>query len=82
MEKACQVESFYIFLFIELPPDIVDFLYANTLPDLEQKLMSYKDLDETQHTENEESYLLSDIFQDINEDQDVEDDDEEEEDND
>ncbi|MCJ8747007.1 hypothetical protein PDJAM_G00148340 [Pangasius djambal] len=57
--------------------DIVDFLYENVLPQLEQKLMSYKDLDETQHNENEESYLLSDIFQDINEDEDGDDDEEE-----
>ncbi|KAB5528623.1 hypothetical protein PHYPO_G00142360 [Pangasianodon hypophthalmus] len=61
--------------------DIVDFLYENVLPQLEQKLMSYQDLDETQHNENEESYLLSDIFQDINEDEDVDDDEEEEEEN-
>ncbi|KAF7687503.1 transcription termination factor 1-like [Silurus meridionalis] len=55
--------------------DTIDFLYENILPKLEQKLMSYQDLDETQHKENEESYLLSDIFQDINEDENVDDDD-------
>ncbi|KAK3514872.1 hypothetical protein QTP70_033803 [Hemibagrus guttatus] len=54
--------------------DIVDFLYEKVLPDLQNKLMAYEDLDETKHTENDdESYLLSDIFQDINEDEDVDD---------
>ncbi|XP_053336499.1 transcription termination factor 1-like [Clarias gariepinus] len=54
--------------------DIVDFLYEKVLPHLEEKLMSLKDLDETQHNENEESYSLSDIFTDINEDENVDDD--------
>ncbi|XP_060740295.1 transcription termination factor 1-like [Tachysurus vachellii] len=59
--------------------DIVDYLYEKVLPDLEKKLLAHKDLEETQHTENDdESYLLSDIFQDINEDEDVDDDDLEE----
>ncbi|GAA6098789.1 transcription termination factor 1 [Tachysurus ichikawai] len=55
--------------------DIVDYLYEKVLPDLEKKLLAHKDFEETQHTENDdESYLLSDIFQDINEDEDVDDD--------
>ncbi|XP_027018719.2 transcription termination factor 1 [Tachysurus fulvidraco] len=60
--------------------DIIDYLYEKVLPNLEKKLLAHKDLEETQHTENnDECYLLSDIFQDINEDEDVDDDDEEEE---
>lgn len=56
--------------------DIVDFLYESVLPELETKLMSLSDVDETQHTANDdESYLFSDIFQDVNEDEDVDDDD-------
>lgn len=61
---------------MKISPDIVDFLYEKTLPQLEQKLKSY--VDETEEQEHEESYLLSDIFRDINEDEDVEDDEEEE----
>ncbi|KAG7318266.1 hypothetical protein KOW79_018021 [Hemibagrus wyckioides] len=58
--------------------DIIDYLYEKVLPDLQNKLMALKDLDESKHTENDnESYLLSDIFQDINEDEDVDDDEEE-----
>lgn len=60
-----------------ISPDIADFLYEKVLPQLQEKLMSYEDLDETQLKENEESYLLSDIFQDINEDEDVEEEDNE-----
>lgn len=64
------------FSHIEISPDIIDYLYEKVLPDLQNKLMALKDLDESKHTENDnESYLLSDIFQDINED--VEDDEEE-----
>lgn len=64
---------------IEISPDIIDYLYEKVLPDLQNKLMALKDLDESKHTENDnESYLLSDIFQDINEDEDVDDDEEEE----
>lgn len=57
-------------LFIEISPDIADFLYEKVLPHLQEKLLAHMDLDESQIKENEESYLLSDIFQDINEDED------------
>lgn len=57
-------------LFIEISPDIIDFLYEKVLPHLQEKLLAHTDLDESQIQENEESYLLSDIFQDINEDED------------
>ncbi|XP_017306981.2 transcription termination factor 1 isoform X1 [Ictalurus punctatus] len=50
--------------------DIVDFMYKTILPQLEQTLASCKGSDETQHNENQESYLLSDIFQDIGDDDD------------
>lgn len=59
-----------LILFIEISPDIVDFMYKTILPQLEQTLASCKGSDETQHNENQESYLLSDIFQDIGDDDD------------
>lgn len=64
-----------MFRFVRLfppPPDIVDFLHENILPQLEQKLETYRDADETLQKENEEKYLLSDIFRDISEDDDEE----------
>lgn len=61
-------------LFIEISPDITDFLYEKVLPHLQEKMLAHTDLEESQIQENEESYLLSDIFQDINEDEDEEDD--------
>ncbi|KAF4074307.1 hypothetical protein AMELA_G00238060 [Ameiurus melas] len=53
--------------------DIVDFMYETVLPQLEQTLESCKVSDETQHNENQESYLLSNIFQDITDDDDDDD---------
>lgn len=63
-----------------MSPDTIDFLYEKVLPQLEQTLMACDDdLDETPR--NEDSYLLSDIFCDINEDEDVEEDENEEDNN-
>lgn len=47
-------------------PDIVDFLYEKILPALEKDC---EDLDDNElKVEQKQSFLISDIFQDINED--------------
>ncbi|XP_062873587.1 transcription termination factor 1-like [Trichomycterus rosablanca] len=71
--KVCHVPEWQTKCFA----DIVDFLYEKVLPHLEQKFSEYKHYNDAQLKENQESFLLTDIFQDWNREQNDEDSDDE-----